>query len=48
MLAAADEGVLIRRHDGTWAPIDDVARLERTSGIGPAGWNEAVLARLPD
>ncbi len=48
MLAAADEGVLVRRHDGTWAPIDDVAGLERTSGIGPAGWNEAVLARLPD
>jgi mannosyl-3-phosphoglycerate phosphatase len=48
MLAAADEGVLVRRHDGTWAPIEDVAGLERTSAIGPAGWNEAVLARLPD
>jgi mannosyl-3-phosphoglycerate phosphatase len=48
MLAAADEGVLVRRHDGTWAPIEDVAGLERTSAIGPAGWSEAVLARLPD
>jgi mannosyl-3-phosphoglycerate phosphatase len=50
MLAAADEGVLVARPDGThFAPAPENVR--RASGAGPAGWGEAVsdwLRRSPE
>ncbi len=46
MLAAVDEPVLIRRADGTYADGIVLPRIVRTTGIGPQGWYEAVMARL--
>jgi mannosyl-3-phosphoglycerate phosphatase family protein len=45
-LLAVDQPVLIRREDGSHDPRIDIPGLYRTSGIGPAGWNEAVLRAL--
>jgi mannosyl-3-phosphoglycerate phosphatase len=45
MLNAADEAVLVRRPDGSWLE-SDLQNARRTDGIGPAGWNEAVLSML--
>ncbi len=46
MLAAVDEPVLIRRPDGTYADGIVLPRIVRTTGVGPQGWYEAVMARL--
>lgn len=43
LLAAVDQPVLIRKEDGTHDPRINIPGLYRTEGIGPAGWNEAVL-----
>ena len=48
MLAAADYPVLVRRPDGSHAEGIDMPGLVRTDGIGPAGWSEAVMARLKE
>jgi mannosyl-3-phosphoglycerate phosphatase family protein len=42
-LLAVDRPVLIRRADGSHDPRISIPGLYRTTGIGPAGWNEAVL-----
>lgn len=42
-LRIVDRPVLIRREDGSHEPQVDVPGIIRTSGSGPAGWNEAVL-----
>ena len=45
-LLAVDRPVLIRRADRSHDPRIDIPGLYRTTGIGPAGWNEAVLRML--
>jgi len=45
-LLAVDRPVLIRRPDGSHDPRITIPGLYRTAGIGPAGWNEAVLREL--
>lgn len=47
MLAQADRPVLVARPDGTHAELD-LAGLIREPGIGPIGWNRAVLNALQD
>lgn len=46
MLKAADVAVIIRRHDGSFMEYvpDHDQEVVRPSGIGPAGWNEAMLS----
>lgn len=46
MLSEADEPVLVRRHDGTWAEGIAITGLVRTEGEGPEGWHQAVMERL--
>jgi mannosyl-3-phosphoglycerate phosphatase len=46
LLREVDHPVLVRRPDGSHAPGLDLPRLTATEGIGPAGWYEAVTARL--
>ncbi len=48
LLQAVDRPVLIRREDGTHDPRVSVPGMVRTEGIGPAGWNEAVMRILSD
>ncbi|MDT0633603.1 HAD-IIB family hydrolase [Spectribacter hydrogenoxidans] len=48
MLAAADRGVLVARPDGSYAAPPDPPGLIHAPGIGPAGWNAAVLDWLAD
>ncbi len=45
-LLAVDRPVLIRREDGSHDPRINIPGLYRTTAIGPAGWNEAVLRVL--
>ena len=45
LLAAVDEPYLVQRPDGSWAPLD-VPGLRRVPGVGPAGWNAALVERL--
>lgn len=47
LLLAVDRPVLIRKDDGSHDPRISIPGLSRTDGIGPAGWNEAILAALP-
>ncbi|HHO75175.1 MAG TPA: HAD-IIB family hydrolase [Deltaproteobacteria bacterium] len=48
MLAAANIAVVIRRHDGTYMdyPAQHNQRVIKPHGIGPAGWNEAIMQIL--
>lgn len=46
LLAAVDHPVLIRKEDGSFDPRVDVPGLIRAKGIGPEGWNRAVLELL--
>jgi mannosyl-3-phosphoglycerate phosphatase family protein len=46
MLRRADYPVAIRKPTGSHDPSFDLPRLIRAEGIGPAGWNEAVLRLL--
>ena len=49
MLRVVDHPVLIPRPDGSHDPGIQLSNLIRTEGIGPAGWNHAVLALVaPD
>ena len=46
LLRAVDEPMLVRGHDGAWAPLE-VTGLTRLDGVGPEGWvlaAESVLA----
>jgi mannosyl-3-phosphoglycerate phosphatase len=47
MLAQVDRPVLVAQHHGGHADID-LPGLTREPGIGPQGWNTAVLAALQD
>ncbi|MGE3154417.1 MAG: HAD-IIB family hydrolase [Nitrospiraceae bacterium] len=44
MLRVVDHPVLIARSDGSYDPNIQLSNLLRAEGIGPAGWNRAVLA----
>lgn len=46
MLSSADVAVLIRRHNGRFETRAKLHDAIYTEGIGPAGWNEAVLQLL--
>ncbi len=46
MLRAADIGVVVQRHDGSYMDLSSDPGLRRAGGIGPAGWNAAVLELL--
>ncbi|MFW2587986.1 HAD-IIB family hydrolase [Sagittula sp. SSi028] len=49
MLQEADHGVIVRNDHGVGLPTLDgeaTGRIRRTDAIGPAGWNEAILALL--
>ena len=43
MLEAAQRPVLVKRHDGSWFDAPQTDGFIKTKGVGPAGWNEAVL-----
>ena len=43
MLEAAHRPVLVKRHDGSWLEGEGLEAFIKTEGVGPAGWNEAVL-----
>lgn len=45
-LLAVDRPVLVRKPSGKHDAKIDIPGLLRTDGVGPAGWNEAVLALL--
>lgn len=42
-LLAVDTPVLVRKEDGSHDPRINIPGLYRTEGIGPVGWNEAVM-----
>jgi mannosyl-3-phosphoglycerate phosphatase family protein len=46
MLEAVDVPVVVQKKDGTYEPEMDVPNLIRAEGIGPEGWNRAVLALI--
>jgi mannosyl-3-phosphoglycerate phosphatase len=52
MLENVDYPVIVRKPDGTYDARIDLPGLEKSDGIGPDGWNRAVLAvltgKLPD
>lgn len=43
MLAAVDRPVLVQKPDGSYDSEVRLANLIRAPGIGPAGWNQAIL-----
>lgn len=46
MLAVVDRPVLVQRPDGSYDPEVSLPNLIRAPGIGPIGWNRAVLDML--
>ncbi len=46
LLQEMDERVLVQKHDGTYDPDVVLPGLRKAPGIGPAGWNSAVLEFL--
>ena len=48
MLEAVDQPILVQRPDGSYEPEVKLPNLIRVPGIGPAGWNEAILSLLFD
>ncbi len=46
MLERVDLPVLVQKQDGTYDPQIDMPRLIRADGIGPAGWNNALVEVL--
>lgn len=46
LLAAVDRPILVQRPDGSYENAVSLPGLERAEGIGPAGWNRAVLRLL--
>jgi len=45
-LRIVDKPILVRREDGSYDERINIPGLYRTQGIGPEGWNEAVLSLL--
>jgi mannosyl-3-phosphoglycerate phosphatase len=48
MLAAVDQPILVQRPDGSYDPSVYLPHIVHAQGIGPVGWNAAVLALLKD
>jgi mannosyl-3-phosphoglycerate phosphatase len=48
MLRAVDRPILVRQPDGSFDAQVDFPGLARTHGVGPAGWNEAVMTLLDE
>jgi mannosyl-3-phosphoglycerate phosphatase len=48
LLAAVDRPILVQRPDGSYEKTVSLPGLERADGIGPVGWNRAVLRLLKD
>ena len=48
MLAAVDRPILVQMPDGSHNDAIGLPNLERVEGIGPVGWNRAVLGILND
>jgi mannosyl-3-phosphoglycerate phosphatase len=46
LLAVVDRPILVQKPDGSFDPDVLLPRLVRRQGIGPAGWNHAVLSLL--
>jgi mannosyl-3-phosphoglycerate phosphatase len=46
MLAEVDIPILVQRPDGSYAPDVNVPALRRAAGVGPVGWNNALLEWL--
>ena len=46
MLAAVDRPILVQKPDGSYDLEVQLSNLTRAQGIGPAGWNQAVLDLL--
>lgn len=46
MLASVDRPILVARIDGSHDPAIDLPHLTRTPGVGPAGWNAAIIRLL--
>jgi len=46
MLRAADIAVIVRRPDGTHLDCAGAKRMLRSEAVGPAGWNESMLALI--
>jgi len=43
MLAVVDRPILVKKPDGSYDPDVQLPNLTRAQGVGPAGWNRAVL-----
>jgi mannosyl-3-phosphoglycerate phosphatase len=43
MLTVADRAILVRKPDGSYDPAVALPNLTHAPGIGPAGWNRALL-----
>jgi mannosyl-3-phosphoglycerate phosphatase len=48
MLRAVDMPVLVQKHDGKHDPKIDDSVINRVEGIGPVGWNKAIMDILED
>lgn len=48
MLAGADIPVLVKRPEGDYEPAINLPYLVKAEGVGPAGWNTALLDILSD
>ena len=48
LLAAVDQPILVQRPDGSYDPTVQLPRLIYAPGIGPTGWNTAILNVLGD
>ncbi len=46
LLAMVDHPILVQKPDGTYDPDLHLTGMIRAPGIGPVGWNEAVLDLL--
>jgi mannosyl-3-phosphoglycerate phosphatase len=43
LLAMVDYPILVQKPDGSYDPDIQLPRMIRAPGIGPVGWNEAIL-----
>lgn len=48
MLAAVDRPILVQKPDGSYDHDVQLANLIRVPGVGPAGWNRAILSALQE
>lgn len=46
MLERVDYPVIVQKYDGTYDPRVDISNLHKADGIGPDGWNKAIIENL--